>query len=214
MKRKPANPGNPAPHASIQEAIGKALTEDGVLEDLSFDLDVLENIETDILDFSRCTFKRVQFAALHARRTHFTDCIFEQCDLSGFPLLNGTLTRAEFIDCRGTGASLDRLKMKDVLFRDCQLNYLTVSDCLLERVEFISCDLTHLMLFGSRQKELVLNGCRMHQAEISATSLSGVDLSRCELEGITAQGESLRGAAVSLSQAPFLLALFGIQVKL
>jgi len=214
MKRKPANPGNPSAHASIADAISDVLTEDAVLSNLSFELDALENIEADLLDFTRCTFRKVQFAGLHVNRTHFTDCIFEQCDLSGLPLRDGTLTRTECVGCRGTGAVLDRLKMKDVLLRDCQLNYLTISDCVMERVEFDNCDLSHMMLFASKQKELEMRSCKLNHAEFNATSLAGVDLSDCELESLIAQGETLRGATISAGQAAFLIPLFGIQVKL
>lgn len=214
MKRKPANPGNPTAYASIADAINEVLAEDAVLSNMSFELDVLENIEADLLDFTRCTFRKVQFAGLHINRTHFTDCIFEQCDLSGLPLCDGTLNRTEFIGCRGTGATLDRLKMKDVLFRDCQLNYLTISDCVMERTEFNHCDLSNMMLFASRQKDLSLNSCKLNRSEINATSLAGVDLSDCEMESLITQGENLRGAIISAGQAPFLIPLFGIRVKL
>lgn len=214
MNRKCANPGNPIACSSISEAVMSLPDDEAVLENLLFELDVLENVDARLLDFTRCTFRRVQFADLHIDRTHFTDCRFEQCDLSGLPFIDGTMTRVEFIGCRGTGTHLDRMKVRDVLFQNCQLNYLTLSDCKIERMEFSECDLSHMMLFGTTQKDLFFDRCNLSSAEINSTSLAGVDLSTCELEGIITQGEMLRGAAVSLSQAPYLLNLFGIHVKL
>ena len=214
MNRKSANPGNPTNHPSISEAVRSVLDDEAVLGNLSFELDVLECVDARLLDFTRCTFRRVQFADLRIDRTHFTDCRFEQCDLSGLPFIDGTMTRVEFIGCRGTGAHLDRMKIKDVLFENCQMNYLTLSDCKAERMEFSGCDLSHMMLFSTNQKELVFDRCNLRSAEISGTPLGGVDLSTCDLEGIVTHGEMLRGTSISLSQAPSLLNLFGIRVKL
>jgi uncharacterized protein YjbI with pentapeptide repeats len=85
---------------------------------------------------------------------------------------------------------------------------------MMERTEFNHCDLSNMMLFASRQKDLTLNGCKLNRSEINATSLAGVDLSDCEMESLITQGENLRGAIISADQAPFLIPLFGIHVKL
>lgn len=214
MNRKSANPGDPVPHPSIADAVFGAVAEDGTVENRQFELDALENMEADLLDFAGCVFRRVQFAAVNARRVHFSNCRFEHCDLSGLPFKDGTLTRVEFIGCRGTGCAFERMKIKDVLFDQCQMNYLTLASCKLERVEFSGCDLSHAILFENVPKEWSLSNVRLCEAEIRGTSLKGVDLSDCEIDGIRVQPESLHGATVQLAQAPMLLGVFGVRVKL
>lgn len=214
MKRKNANPVEAAVSVSIEDAVRTAIAEDAAIDGQLFELDVLESIDAHILDFVGCTFRRVQFSDIRVSRVHFANCRFEQCDLSGLPFKDGTLTRVEFIGCRGTGCTFDHMKMKDVLFRDAQLNYLTLAACQAERVEFEGCDLSHAMLLESTQKDFVLTRCRLSAAEIQGTSLKDVDLSDCELDGISVRPENLRGTTISLTQAPSLLAVFGVQVKL
>lgn len=214
MKRKTANPSEAVPQPSIERIVLKAIHDDAVIENCLFETDVLENISGRMLDFVGCIFRRVQFSQIDMQRVHFANCRFEQCDLSGLPFKDGTLYRSEFIGCRGTGWLLDRMKIKDVLLKDCQLNYLTVSSCQLERVEFVDCDLTHSMFFESTQKSFSLSGCRLTDTEIQGTPLKDVDLSTCELQGLTLPSDLLRGATVGLDQAPQILGLLGIKVRL
>ena len=214
MNRKAANPGPTIAQTSIEEAVRRAIADDCAVDGGLFELDALENLEECALDFAGCVFRRVRFAAIDARRVHFSNCRFEQCDFSGLPFKDGTLTRVEFIGCRGAGCTFEHMKMKDVLFDQCQLNYLTLAACHMERVEFIDCDLSHSMLFESAQKEFVLARCRLVASEIQATPLKGVDLSECDLQQISIQPELLRGATIQLAQTPMILGIFGVQVKL
>lgn len=214
MKRKSANPVNVIASDSIQNAVMQAVCDDSPIEGMLFELDVLENIDENMLDFVDCVFRKVQFAQIDVQRVHFSNCRFEQCDISGLPFRDGTLNRVEFIGCRGTGCNFDRMKIKDLLFQDCQMNYLTLAGCRMERVEFIDCDLTHAVLFENTQKDMELTRCRMVSAEFQGTSLKDVDLSSCELDGIVLQMDCLRGATIQFDQAPMILGTFGIKVKL
>lgn len=214
VKRKSANLGNVMPENSIREAVSRAMNDDCAVEGMLFELDVLENIEENMLDFVGCVFRRVQFSLIDVQRVHFSNCRFEQCDLSGLPFRDGTLTRVEFIGCRGTGCVFDRMKMKDVLYEHCQMNYMTISSCRMERVEMLDCDLSNAMLFESEQKDLNIQKCHLRFAEIQGTLLKDVDLSECELDGIRLGADCLRGATIELAQAPMILGLYGINVKL
>lgn len=214
MKRKNAVIGAVESAPSIQDAAEIAVREDTVIDGMLFELDMLENLDGKLLDFTGCVFRKVQFINLNVQRVHFSNCRFEMCDLSGLPFRDGTLNRVEFIGCRGTGCNFEAMKMKDVLFEKCQMNYITLSSNKLERVEFIDCDLSHGMIFENAQKDLVLSRCRLHSAEVQGTPLKDVDLSDCELDGIVLQTECLRGAVIQLAQAPMILGVFGVKVKI
>lgn len=214
MKRKSANPGDVIPCPSIQEAALQAVRDDTVIDGLLFEQDALEDFESAMLDFTGCVFRHVRFAGLHVDRIHLSNCRFEQCDLSGMTFRDGTISRTEFITCRCTGCTFDRMKFKDALFRETQLRYFTLSDCHLERLAFEDCDLSHAILFHTAQKELELLRCSLAETELQETPLAGVDLSTCALEGISTVPELLRGTIISLDQAPLLIPLFGISIKL
>lgn len=64
------------------------------------------------------------------------------------------------------------------------------------------------------QKDLALTGCKLMGAEIQSMLLKGVDLSECVLDGIAVAPELLRGVTVSLEQAPLILGLYGVKIRL
>lgn len=214
MKRKNAVPNETVYHASIEETVKRAIQDDCAVDGGVFELDVLENIEERMLDFVGCTFRKVQFAQVNAQRIHFSNCRFEQCDISGLKFRDGTLNRVELIGCRGTGCVFDHMKMKDVLFQDGQLNYMTLSSCRLERVEFVNCDLSKGMIFETSQKELVFSRCRLNAVEFQESPMKDVDFSDSELDGIIMQADTFRGATIQMTQAPIIMGVFGIKVKI
>ena len=214
MKRRAVRLTSPLPGDSILEALQSAAEAESAVENMLFELDALESVDLPALDFRDCLCRRVQFSYLRARRTFFTNCRFESCDFAGQTFRDGTVSRAEFVGCRGAGAAFEKMKLRDVLFRDCRLSDATLAECDLGRVELADCDLSRSMLYECAQKELVLEKCNLTEAELSGTSMAGVDLSGCTLDGLIAHGELLRGATVSMDQAPLLMALFGISVKI
>ena len=171
-------------------------------------------MDVHLLDFAGCVFRRVRFEDVRAQIVHFSNCRMEGCDFSGMTFCNGTMTRAEFVGCRATGATIDRTKMQDVLFCDTVERCVTVAGCKLERVEMTGCDLSGAMWLETRLSALQLTRCRLRETEFQATPLRGVDLSDCQLEGLAAAPELLRGATVALDQAPLILGLFGVRVRL
>lgn len=214
MIRKPVLLDALSSNRSIADCVIEAIHTDSDIENLCFEQDALENITSRVLDFSGCLFRRVHFSQVHATRIYFSNCRFEQCDFSGMRFRDGLFGRVEWIDCRGVGSSWDRMKIRDALFSDCQFNYLNLTECQLERVEFQGCDMTNSTLFSTKQKELSLENCRLNAMELNETRLKNVDLTTCELEGLIAQTEALRDATISVAQAPLILGIYGIRVRL
>ena len=113
-----------------------------------------------------------------------------------------------------TGAAFDHMALRDVRFIGCQLTYASLSMCKLQDAAFEECVLRGAYLNSCTQKELMLSRCDLSAAEVLRTPLTGVDLSTCKLEGIRSEIGCFRGVVISLDQAPLLLGLAEIQVKL
>ena len=109
MKRRAVRLNDPLPGDSILEALQSAAEAESAVENMLFALDTLESVDLPALDFRGCLFRRVQFSDLRARRTFFTNCRFESCDFAGQTFRDGTVSRAEFVGCRGAGAAFGRL---------------------------------------------------------------------------------------------------------
>ena len=95
----------------LSEAVGEG---NDCVEDLAFEADALESLETGMLEFSRCRFRAVSFNACDIGRVYFADCRFERCDFSGFRFREGTLARTQFDGCRGVGATFDHMILREV----------------------------------------------------------------------------------------------------
>ena len=109
---------------------------------------------------------------------------------------------------------IQRMSLRDALFSGCQLDYSGFVDSRLQDVTFRECQMAHALFHRCEPRELALQACHMEHGEIVETRLKGVDLSSCELNGLRAAIPSLEGATVSLSQAPVVLGLCGVQVKM
>ena len=201
------------PAALLAEAARAAIEEGDTISDRLFEDDCLEALEADALDFSRCLFRRVRFEPCELERIHFLDCRFEKCELSGFPLREGTLRRVVFEDCRASGATFSRMSLRDARFARCQLGYASFVESRFQEVAFSECQMEHALLHGCTQKALALEDCMLRQAEVIETPLSGVDLSGCDIDGLRSSVRWLEGTTVSLLQAPAVLGLCGIALK-
>ena len=75
-----------------------------------------------------------------------------------------------------------------------------------------ACDLHEASLAQLRLKRLTLEACDLTRAEVFGTRLRGVDLSTCQIAGIRLSNTftELRGAKISLDQAPDLVGLLGV----
>ena len=216
--KPPAVPEPLKPSDFTVEVQTRLASGDGVANCL-FERDALEPMAETAhfpitLEFSRCCFRLVTFHPSSVECLHFTDCLFEKCDLSGLRLTGGVFRRVRFDGCRCMGLSLERADLRDVSFADCVLNYLSLTACKLRDVAFSRCQMENAMLYACRQEGLILDTCGMTCAEIVETKLAGVDLSNCEIGGLRASIQCLEGAQASLMQAPTLLSLCGIRIKL
>lgn len=198
----------------LEDAVLSAVETEETISGALFEGDALPLVDTAMLDFSRCVFRRVRFEPCEVDRVHFADCHFEACDLSGFQFREGTLSRVAFDNCRASGALFSRMGLRDARFERCQLNYASFVDCKLQTVAFEDCQMAHALLHGCRQKGLSLERCELTQAEFIETRLEGVDLSSCPLDGLRTSQNCLAGATIGLSQAPAVLALFGVRARL
>ena len=211
-RRKPVLPEYPD-RATLEQAARRALDLDEDVENLLFEDDVLEGLEGTSLTFSGCVFRRVRFGENDFSHLNLLDCRLDHCDFSGFRLPEGSMHRVEALQCRGMGAQLDRSVLRDVLFDQCRLGYLTVSECRLLQTAFADCELENLLLYGCQLKDAAFERCRMTAAEVTGTSLAGVDLSTDDISGLKAQLECLKGAEISVVQAPELCALMGLVIR-
>lgn len=128
------------------------------------------------------------------------DVTFEDCDLSGFSLLeDSVLQNVTFSRCRLTGATLAGARLRDVRFDGCTLQDANLRMCDAERVAaddgvFVGAD-----LYAAKLADVRLRGCDLRGSDWTKATLNAVDLRGSRLEDIRG-ADSLRGVTIDSSQ--------------
>ena len=213
MAIKPPEFPNGLRTGTIESDVREAIKTGEGIENCRFEGGALDGIDTGLLDFSGCVFIGVHFGACAVDRLHFTDCRLVRCDLSGLRLREGALRRVALEGCRAAGAQFEGMILRDAAFYDCDLRYAGFSRCRMQDAAFADVRLDRSIFHSCAKKGLLLERCDLTEAELVGSPLQGVDLSTCTLDGLRAAPALLAGTTAALDQAPALLGLFGIRLK-
>ena len=166
-------------------------------------------------EFERCTFRQVSFADTRWARASFDGCTFSSCDFTGAHMARSFLRDCRLSDCRFTGADFHGSYIERVSFRSCLLGYANLSESKAQHVKFVSSALREASLDHMKAKSLAFEDADLTRAELFGTSLKGCDLSSSTIDGIRISDTfaELKGASVSLEQAPAVLSVLGVRVK-
>ncbi len=161
------------------------------------------------VELDHCSLVRVNLA-----KASFYDCTLTQCDFSNAVLSEAFFSRTRLVGCKLEGAQLNGAILRSSRFVDCMCRYLNLGEAKLEGAVLERCDLREAFLSEVRlRRKTKLQDCDFTRADFFRASLRGVDISSCTLTGIgvSTDRSELRGAVVSVEQAPELAALLGVR---
>jgi uncharacterized protein YjbI with pentapeptide repeats len=162
-----------------------------------------------------CTV-RARLTAVDLANATFTDCRFEDCDLSGASLEELRATRVTFLRCRMTGLVVASARFRDVTFEDCKLDGANLRMTTWERCRIESCDLHEADVYGAKFGGTPIEGCDLREVELAKADLTGCRLHGSRLEGIRS-AQQLRGVVLASDQlvpaAEAVLAALGIVIE-
>lgn len=173
-----------------------------------------EGRDLSFYEFHATELERCSLVRANLSKASFYDCILTSCDLSNAILSEAFLSRTRLVGCKLEGAQLNGAILRSASLVDCQCRYLNLGEAKLEGSTLRRCDLHEAFLSQVQlRRKSRLDECDLTKADLFRTTLSGIDLSSCNVEGIglSADRSELRGAIVSIEQAPELAALLGVR---
>ncbi len=186
------------------------------------DIDFSENVdrvhfkdvavsEVNNIEFNECVFDKVDFT--NSKGISFIDCIFNNCDLSNMDLVNGSLIRVEFHNCKMIGNSYVEATIQNGLFDNCNMDYSNFNNSNINDVKFIKTNLKELSFMEVRHIGLIFDECDLSNSDFYKTKLKDVDLTNSNISGIMIASNDLVGAYINSYQAIIVARGMGIIVK-
>ena len=133
---------------------------------------------------------------------HFlgTEVRFENCDLAGFVLRDeSVLQRAEFVECRMTGAVFAGTKVRDVSFVGCTLDDANFRMLDAESVDFERCSFASTDLYMAKIAKARFADCDLRGVDLTKATLTDCDLRTSRLEDVIG-ADALRGSTIDSTQ--------------
>ncbi len=145
----------------------------------------------------------------------FTDCIFENCDLSIANLHNVTFNNIEFIGCKMLGLQFQDCShlLFSVRFEHCALNMSSFYDVKMKDTEFSKCTLKETDFSQSDLTNATFDECDLHLAIFEQTNLEGADLRTSFGFSIDPELNRIKKAKFSMDGVGGLLDKYGIIIE-
>lgn len=165
----------------------------------------------DSVVIEKCSFLQAQLLRVGAK-----DLQVKQSDFSSAALIDGSLNRVEFSNCRMSGVDFSKATLHDVTFRGCKLDLANFRFTDIRRVRFIDCTLVETDFLGATLHDVGFQTCTLEKTIFERAKCSLVDMRSSELQEISGWG-SMKGVILDSLQlvgvAPYLARELGLNIK-
>ena len=200
--------------AQLTDGSLKLLLEGDLEEVRIYDVDATK-VDISAPGFDSVVLEKVSFLQAQLPRISARDLQAKQSDFSSSVLTNGSINRAEFVNCRMTGIDFSKSNLHDVVFRGCKLDMANFRFADLRRVQCIDCTLVETDFLGATLHDVDFQGCMLKKTIFDRVQCRQVDLRGSQLIEISGWG-SLKGAVIDDLQlvtiAPYLAHELGLKV--
>lgn len=181
-------------------------------------IETIENVDfsKQRMDFSRC--ENMAFVHCHFPdfgNIDFTDCLFEDCNLSNVKFNNCKLDNVEFYDCKMVGASFTQTKdfAFEAHFFNSNLDYSVFDRKKLNKSTFAQCRFHEANFTQTDFTKAKLSQCDFTSALFDKTNLTGVDMRSCSNFLIDPTQNFIKKAKFRAQDLAGLLYRFDIQIS-
>ncbi len=193
------------------------LAQDPYVEGLTLkDQTLEEGLDLTFFEFHALELEASSLTSLKCKKASFYDCTLTNCDLAGSDFTSAYFSRCRFIDCKLEGAILTEAILRTSRLIGCQCRYLNAGEASFENVRFEDTDLSEAFLSEVKLKRSCkFSGCKLVHADLFRTNLRGIDLSTTDIQAIQTSEDrhELRGAIISLAQAPEVAMMLGVVIE-
>ncbi|MBX2972732.1 MAG: pentapeptide repeat-containing protein [Flavobacteriales bacterium] len=166
-------------------------------------------------EFERCVFRALRWMDADLTNARFTDCVFEQCDLSNARVRAAGFRTVEFAGCKLLGVPFDQCSafLLALRFTNCRLDFTSFRSLVMKGTHFHACSLIEADLSGTDLGNASFVDCDLAGAVFDGTNLEGADLREARNFTIDPERNRIKGAHFSLHGLPGLLMRHGIKVE-
>lgn len=166
-------------------------------------------------EFERCTFRGGQWMQADLRKARFTECTFEQCDLSNVSVDGTGFRTVAFKGCKLLGVRFDRCHtfLLSMRFDHCRLDFASFRSLMLKGIRFNGCSLVETDLSGADLANAVFQDCDLAGALFEGSNLTAADLREARNYVIDPEHNKVRDARFAWHGLPGLLMRHGIKVE-
>lgn len=170
------------------------MVEDTILHDDSIDLCLTEqaanNQYRERYDVNSSTELEI-ICAKHAlwiygesggERADFSNCLFENVNLSNCNLCGADFNDAVFINCNLDDASMCDADFENAKFKRCSLRHFTAEGANFKGTDFYNCDLNGAYFTGSNFTESKIADCNFYKASFMNCCLESCKSTNCNLK--------------------------------
>lgn len=179
-----------------------SIESDSILADCSVDaradVGVCDAPARDV-EMVRSRLTGVALTGAEFERLAIVDCVLENCELSGALLVDCTLVRVQFHNCRMSGLQAGGLAARDVVMSGCRIDGSNFGLSKLTGVQFDECDLKESDFGGAQMEKVEMFDCRLDGSEVSNAKVLSLALNGSSIEGLRG-ASSLRNTTISSDQ--------------
>lgn len=173
----------------------------------------LRNIVIENNKFENCTFTRNNMNGSSFKNCWFSDCIFEQSDLSNVQFASSDLRSITFKECKLVGVSWIVTKsLMHTNWQDCILSYGNFSGLDLRKSIMKGCKAHEIDLAETNLNDAILCGTDFAAARFANTNLTKADLRQAINYAIRPDSNKIKKARFSLPEATSLL--YGLDIDI
>ncbi len=165
--------------------------------------------------YEHCHFVQLDLNGVDLSHFRFTDCVFENCNLSLCKLAQTCFNKVKFEHCRLTG-----LRFEDcysvvfgVSFYHSQLDMSTFYGCKIKKTVFESCSIKEVDFTNADLGGAVFRDCDLHRSVFVSTILEKTDFSTAVNFQIDPQKNRIKKAVFSSQNLSGLLTGFDLDIR-
>jgi fluoroquinolone resistance protein len=172
--------------------------------------------EINCIYFERCIFRKIKCPEIRLINVTFVDCAFEDCDLARADLTGSTFNDLRFDQCdlRGTDFTVLNKSLLRMAFRQCRLDYASFFQMKLQGLVLENCSVREALFEGAslRQSSFVkskVEGCNFMRADLTNTDFRGA-------EGLVVDFNSAKckGLKITIWDATGILRAYGLDIEI
>src|SRR5487761_1571203 len=163
--------------------------------------------------FDTCVIRRAALDGSKLARLRIVDARVEKPNLANSDWTKARLSRVEITGSRLTGLILSEAELRDVVVAGCKSDFLRCGLAKLTSVKFEDCILCDADFQDANLEFVTFAGCDLSLAEFTRAKLREIDLSGAKIDGLGIEPGQLRGVTIDASQAMFVIALLGIEIR-